>query len=782
MKYILWFSEISLGDIARVGGKNASLGHMVQSLASQGVRVPDGFALTVDAFWYHLEKNGLKELISTGSPEEIREKIAAAHLPEDLAAEVTAAYQTLSKKYKTENCDVAVRSSATAEDLPGASFAGQQETFLHIQGEAAVLEACRKAMASLFTDRAVAYRKEKGFENTAVGLSVGIQKMVRADRGVSGVAFTLDPETGFPDVVTINAAYGLGETVVQGTVNPDEFVVFKTTLKEGYPAIIKKVCGEKALERVYASGSESTVEKPVDVARQKKFTLNDKEIIELSRIAMVIEEYYSAHHGTRTPMDIEWARDGDDNKLYIVQARPETVHAQKKDQGITRYSFEKEPEAAQLLVHGQAIGTKIATGIARVARGNTPPATFNQGDILIADMTTPDWVSLMKKASAIVTNRGGRTCHAAIVSREFGIPAVIGTRTATTVITEGTEITVDCARGSEGAVFQGKHLWREEHSTLEQFDRSKLLSKILVTMADPDRAFVFSQLPVDGVGLVRLEFVISNFIGIHPMALAVFDTIKDENIKKKILERTASYQTPRDFYIETVAQGIGMIAAAFYPRPVIVRLADFKTNEYGALVGGVLFETAEENPMLGFRGASRYLDARYAPAFALECAAIKMARMQFGLSNIKIMVPFVRTVAEAESVGNALAKNGLERGKDGLEHVMMVEIPSNVILIDQFARFFDGFSIGSNDLAQLTLGLDRDSALQIPGADERNAAVMTLLLQAVDGAHAVQKYIGICGQAPSDFPEIADALIDHKIDSLSLNPDAVIPFLQKFAK
>lgn len=824
MKYIAFFDHIQLKDIAEFGGKNASLGEMIQTLHAQGIRVPFGFATTADAYRHHLQANNLIPVMQKVMSEltdiqdlqtlrkvaaQLREIIVSAPFPKDLEQELNQAYEQLSKKYSpTQLCDVAVRSSATAEDLPGASFAGQQETYLHIQGFEHLQEACKKCMASLFTDRAIVYRRQQGIADFDVALSVGVQKMIRSDIACSGVMFTLDPETGFQNVISISSAYGLGELVVQGRVNPDEFCVHKQMLEQGFTPIIKKYLGNKTQKLVHSQAQASPFEQQRDMhnegtltaivevlqnpplnliledvalEEQHKFSLTDAEILELARFAVTIEKHYSKLHDRWCPMDIEWAKDGDDGKLYIVQARPETVHSKKKqDAGLVRYAFKNKPSQNAILIVGQSIGDSIATGPAKIIQDIAQASDFRAGDILVTDMTDPDWVPLMKKAAAIVTNRGGRTCHAAIVSRELGIPAVIGCDRATEVIKQDQLITIDCSQGSQGYVYAGAFEFTRTVTDLGQLP--KLPVDLLVNIANPDIAFQVSALPVDGVGLARLEFIISSIIKVHPMAVVYPEKVTNKDEWKKVEELAQGYSNVHDYFVDKLAQSIGMIAGAFYPRPVVVRLTDFKSNEYKDLLCGSYFEPQEENPMLGWRGAVRYRSKEYAPAFALECEALKKAREEMGFTNIKVMVPFVRTVPEAQEVVEVLKKNGLQRGEHELQLFMMVEIPSNVILIDEFAHYFDGFSIGSNDLTQLTLGVDRDSGLLTKLFDERDPAVLKMLSMAVAGAKKSKTYIGICGQAPSDFPEIAQFLIKEGIDSLSLTPDSVIPFLMKYKK
>ena len=792
MRYIKYFEDIRLTDVKTVGGKNASLGEMITQLSSQGIRVPTGFATTADAYWHYLNENQLVEkmkqimsqlhdaddiavLQKVGS--EIRDLILNGHMPDDLAQEISTAYHDLSQRYGVNESDVAVRSSATAEDLPTASFAGQQDTFLNVLGDANVLEACKKSMASLFNDRAIIYRIEQGFDHFKVALSVGVQKMIRSDGAVSGVAFSLDTESGFKDVVMIEASYGLGESIVQGLVIPDEYMVHKPTLALGYTSIIKKICGDKKIKIVYCDDGDratKTVDVPLDV--QHKFALSDEEIMELAQFVIIIENHYSALKNSWVPMDIEWAKDAHDGKLYIVQARPETIYAGKKKLELRQYVLSSDVKK-EVIITGLSIGHKIVSGVARVVKGAQDIGQVCDGDIIVTQMTDPDWVPVMKRAAGIVTDRGGRTCHAAIVSRELGIPAIVGTKNGTAVIKSGDMVTLDCSDGAVGVVYNGKISYTVHTVSLDSIPTPPVT--VMVNIADPDSAFQVSFLPVAGVGLARLEFIITNFIKIHPMALVHPERVEDNKVRTKIDSITASYTHKTDFFVEQLARGIGMIAAAFYPRPVVVRLSDFKSNEYHNLLGGSHFEPIEENPMIGFRGASRYYHERYKEAFALECQALLCVRAVMGLKNVNIMLPFVRTVQEAQRVMDEMALHGLVRGDDGLELVMMCEVPSNVIMIDEFSRYFDGFSIGSNDLTQLVLGVDRDSAILSSLFDERDEAVKKMMVMAIEGAHRNGRSIGICGQAPSDYPEIAEFLIKAGIDSLSLNSDSVLPFLMR---
>ncbi len=787
MKFIKWFDEIRINDTALVGGKTASLGQMTTQLSDR-IKIPFGFAITSAAYWRYIEFNKLHDHIKTilnavditdfqqlkNAGLQLRRLFTTGSMPNELAEEIIAAYNQLSLHYKQNNVDVAVRSSATAEDLPGASFAGQQESFLHIQGTKELLEACKKCFASLFTDRAIIYRTTKGFDHFKVALSIAVQKMVRSDLAAAGVGFSLDTESGFKDLIMINGSYGLGEAVVQGAINPDEFHVFKTTLKKGYKPIIKKMLGNKTKKLVY--GAEKKIEwvtVPEDKINQ--FCLSDEEILELSNNIMIIEDYYSTINGQWTPMDVEWAKDGIDGFLYIVQARPETVHSIKKQRGFLKQYMLKETDK-KILLEGQSIGSKIVSGVARIIKNPKDIGQFNKGDILVTYMTDPDWVPLMQKAGGIITESGGRTCHAAIVSRELGIPAVIGAFNATQKIKDGSAITIDCSQGAQGYVYEGAVPF-----TVQEVDTKNLHKPpvaIMVNVADPAAAFSVCQLPlISGVGLARIEFIIAHTIKAHPMAFAQPEMITDAHIKQEINELSAAYDNPRDFFVNSLAQGIGSIAAAFYPHEVIVRFSDFKTNEYRDLLGGSYFEPVESNPMLGLRGASRYYNELYAPAFALECAAMKKARDEMGLTNIILMLPFVRTMEEAWQVITIMKKNGLVQKENGLKIYMMVEIPSNVLLIDDFCTLFDGFSIGSNDLTQTTLAVDRDSALLAPLFDERDKAVKKMCKLVIEGALRHEKPIGICGQAPSDYPEFAQFLISQGITSLSLNADSVIPFL-----
>lgn len=788
MKFIKFFEELSINDIPLVGGKNASLGEMIKHLTPKGVLIPSGFALTADAYRLHLEANNLtkriKELLEalnvdnieqlTTTGHEIRTLIYSSLLPQEIVIELKQAYAFMEQKYGT-NCDVAVRSSATAEDLPEASFAGQQETYLNIRGEQELINCCRKALASLFTNRAISYRAHHNFDHMQVALSVGVQKMVRSDLASAGVIFTLDTESGFKDVVFITAAYGLGENVVQGAVNPDEYYVHKPTLKQGFKPLLKKRLGKKHLRMVYTQESQKpTANVHVPLLERSRYALTNEEVLSLAQQAIIIEEYYSNQKGYWCPMDIEWAKDGSDGKLYIVQARPETVHSRKqKETCLEEYYLKPNPQDVQkIIARGKSVGRKIATGKARVIQTIAQMNQVQKGDILVTDMTDPDWEPIMKIAAGIITNRGGRTCHAAIVSRELGIPAIVGTTDATDHIKPNSLITMDCSSGEVGVIYEGEIPF--EIKKIDVSNIKKPPVNIMVNVGNPEEAFNFAQLPNDGVGLARLEFIINNSIQVHPMALVQFDKVTKVSDRQMIEKVTLEYPDKKEFFIDKLAEEAGTIAAAFYPKPVIIRMSDFKSNEYKQLIGGSYFEPVEENPMIGFRGASRYYHERYKPAFALECAAMKKIRDDMGLNNVILMIPFIRTVDEAKLVVATMKEHGLEQGKNGLQLYMMCEIPSNVILIEKFADIFDGFSIGSNDLTQTTLAVDRDSDLVASIFDERNEAVKAMLTIAIQGAHKKKKKIGICGQAPSDYPEVAEFLVSQGINSISLNPDSVL--------
>ncbi|MBI6941163.1 phosphoenolpyruvate synthase [Pseudomonas putida] len=777
VEYVVSLDKLGVHDVEHVGGKNASLGEMISNLAGAGVSVPGGFATTAQAYRDFLDQSGLNDrihaaldalnvddvnaLAKTGA--QIRQWVMEAEFPARLDSEIRTAFAEMSKG--NPNMAVAVRSSATAEDLPDASFAGQQETFLNIRGVDNVIRAAKEVFASLFNDRAIAYRVHQGFDHKLVALSAGVQRMVRSETGTAGVMFTLDTESGFRDVVFITGAYGLGETVVQGAVNPDEFYVHKSTLQAGRPAILRRNLGSKAIKMVYgdeakAGRSVKTVE--VERAERARFCLSDDEVNELAKQAMIIEQHY------QRPMDIEWAKDGDDGKLYIVQARPETVKSRASANVMERYLLK---EKGTVLVEGRAIGQRIGAGKVRVINDVSEMDKVQPGDVLVSDMTDPDWEPVMKRASAIVTNRGGRTCHAAIIARELGIPAVVGCGNATQLLKDGQGVTVSCAEGDTGFIFEGELGFDIRQNSVDAMP--ELPFKIMMNVGNPDRAFDFAQLPNAGVGLARLEFIINRMIGVHPKALLNYAGLPPE-LKESVDKRIAGYNDPVGFYVEKLVEGISTLAAAFYPKKVIVRLSDFKSNEYANLIGGKLYEPEEENPMLGFRGASRYISESFRDCFELECRALKRVRNEMGLTNVEIMVPFVRTLGEASQVIDLLAENGLARGDNGLRVIMMCELPSNAILAEEFLEYFDGFSIGSNDLTQLTLGLDRDSGIIAHLFDERNPAVKKLLANAIQACNKAGKYIGICGQGPSDHPDLAKWLMEQGIESVSLNPDSVL--------
>ena len=786
--YILWFKEIKMEDLPFVGGKCASLGEMTQGLDNLGVTVPNGFAITVKAYEDFLAQNGLLNDIQgmleqidindvnslSTLAKKIRTEILKAPLLPDMEKSILESYKMLGN-----NATVAVRSSATAEDLPDASFAGQQESYLNIEGEKELLQAVKKVYASLFTDRAISYREHRKFSHKDVLLSVAVQQMVRSDKASSGVMFSIDTESGFNDVVFITSSYGLGEAVVQGSVNPDEFLVFKPSLRNNKKAIIRKNLGSKKIKMIYSDIKDDDVAnkiKTVDVDQNisNKFSLNDADIIELAKQAVTIEQHY------KKPMDIEWAKDGVDNKLYILQARPETVNSQQNNTSITKYELDKSAcENLNTITHGRAIGQKIGAGKVNALKDVDDMASFNKGDILVTDMTDPDWEPIMQKAAAIVTNRGGRTCHAAIIARELGIPAVVGAGDATTKLKMGKEITVSCAEGDTGYIYEGNIPFKINKINVDSMPDAPC--KIMMNVANPDGAFELSKIPIHGVGLARVEFIINRNIGIHPNALLNLDS-QSKNIQDTINKAISGYDSPEEFYISKLADGVATIAASFFPNPVIVRLSDFKSNEYANLIGGESYEPNEENPMLGFRGASRYIDPSFKAAFELECKAIKRVREEIGLNNVEIMLPFVRTLEEARLSHDVLNEFGLVRGENGLRVIMMCEIPSNALLAEDFLEYFDGFSIGSNDLTQLTLGVDRDSSLVANSFDERNPAVKALLSQAIRACKKRNKYVGICGQGPSDYPDFALWLIDQGIDSISLNPDTVMETWMYLAK
>jgi len=780
MKFLLWFNEVGIKDIANVGGKNASLGEMYRYLSKQGIAVPNGFALTASAYHYFLRQTKtaqkIREILKGLDTRNVndlarrghlvRETILKAKLPKELNEAVAQAYKKLSQDCKTANVDVAVRSSATAEDLPDASFAGQQETYLNIRGVDSLLKAVKECIASLFTNRAISYRVDKGFDHFKIGLSVGVQKMVRSDLAASGVMFSLHTETGFKNVVLINSSYGLGEFIVKGVVTPDEFLVFKPTLAQGCPAIISRSLGKKNIKLVYGSqAGQSTKSVRVAAAEQLKYSLTDKEILQLAKWAVIIEKHY------QKPMDMEWAKDGRDGRLYIVQARPETVESLKNRQVIEEYILKKK---GRVLASGAAVGKKIGQGRVNIIKSASQMGSFKSGQVLVTRMTDPDWEPIMKKAAAIVTDAGGRTCHAAIVSRELGIPCIVGTALGTKKLKNGQAVTIDNTAGETGYVYQGLLPFSVRQVNIKNLKRPK--TKVMMNVGNPETAFAESFIPSDGVGLAREEFIVANYIKIHPLALLNYHKIKDLRVKRLIDKLTVGYRNKVEFYVDKLAEGVAKIAAAFYPQDVIVRLSDFKSNEYANLIGGISFEPHEENPMIGWRGASRYYSKEYQTAFRLECLALKKVRQEFGLTNLKVMVPFCRTVEEGRKVVKALADNGLKQGVNGLEIYVMCEIPSNVLLAEEFSQVFNGFSIGSNDLTQLTLGVDRDSQLVSHVYDERNPAVKKLISQVIKTAHShkPRRKVGICGQAPSDFPDFAQFLVKQGIDSISLNPDTVI--------
>jgi pyruvate, water dikinase len=772
--YTVPFEKLGRHDVDSVGGKNSSLGEMISHLANMGVSVPTGFATTAQAYRDFLRHEGLAERISkqlaaldvedveklTEVGAQIRQSILSTPFPPQLEQEILAGYERMGGG---RDVAVAVRSSATAEDLPDASFAGQQETFLNVRGKQALLKCVHEVFASLFNDRAIAYRVHQGFAHDVVALSAGIQYMCRSDVGASGVMFTLDTDSGFRNVVFITASYGLGETVVQGAVNPDEFYVYKPTLRSGHAPILRRTLGAKAIKMVYADSDSNERVKTVDVPAEERnrFSITDADLLELAKQALIIEEHYGC------PMDIEWGKDGETGKIYILQARPETVQS-RAGRSVQRYSLKKK---SKVLTSGRSIGQRIGAGPARIIRDVKEMSRVQSGDVLVADMTDPDWEPVMKRAAAIVTNRGGRTCHAAIIARELGIPAVVGCSDATESIKEGAEVTVSCAEGDTGFVYEGSLPFEQKIIELDALPAIK--TKIMMNVGNPDRAFDFAGIPNKGVGLARLEFIINRMIGVHPRALLEFDR-QSKELQQTIRRQMNGYKDPVSFYIDKLCEGIATIAAAFAPEPVIVRLSDFKSNEYANLIGGRQYEPHEENPMIGFRGASRYVDETFRPCFELECRALKRVREEMGLTNVQVMVPFVRTLKEAEQVTQLLAANGLTRGENGLKIIMMCELPTNALLADRYLQFFDGMSIGSNDMTQLTLGLDRDSAIIAKLFDERDDAVKALLKMAIDACRRNGKYIGICGQGPSDHPDLARWLVDQGIESMSLNPDTVV--------
>jgi pyruvate,water dikinase len=784
--YIRWFNDLSIEDVPIVGGKNASLGEMFSTLNEAGIDVPDGFATTSDAYWAFLEANDLQdeierylEIFHQGKQplnwvgRAIRRLFLGSEFPQDLRDTIIESYYQLGKKYDQEEVDVAVRSSATAEDLPDASFAGQQETFLNVSGEELIISTCRRCYASLFTDRAISYREAQGFDHMQVALSIGIQKMVRSDLAGSGVMFTLDTETGFPDVVIINAAWGLGETVVQGAVTPDQYTVFKPLLdKPNVRPIIEKSLGTKEKKMIYAVGGTEavkTIETPIN--ERWSFVLDDDEILLLARWAQTIEQHY------QVPMDIEWAKDGDTEQLFIVQARPETVQSQVQGNTLKNYTLNAPGD---VLVSGISIGQSIATGKVCLIKSVDNISQFEDGSILVTGMTDPDWVPIMKRAAGIITDYGGRTCHAAIVSRELGVPAIVGTGDATHVLNSNQEITLSCAGGDTGFVYDGILPYKAIEVDLNKVPKTK--TQVMMNIGEPGAAVRWWKLPVEGIGLARMEFIINNIIKIHPMALVRYDELEDKKVKKEIAELTRMYEDKSEYFIDHLAQGVAKIAVSQYPYPVIVRMSDFKTNEYANLVGGRQFEMLESNPMLGFRGASRYISPLYREAFALECYAIKRVRDIIGLNNVVIMIPFCRTLEEADAVLEVLEEYGLKRGEKGLEIYVMAEIPSNILLAAEFSKRFDGFSIGSNDLTQLTLGVDRDSTILAPLFDERNESIKIMIRNLIHTAHNSGTKVGICGQAPSDYPEFAAFLVHEGIDSISLNPDSVVKVKERIAQ
>lgn len=787
-QYVRWFEELGIDDVAIAGGKNASLGEMYRELTPKGIKVPNGFAITADAYREVLTQNNLwdelkaslegldpadtADLARRGA--KARAIIYGGALPDGMQQEIINAYKKLQDEYG-EDMSVAVRSSATAEDLPTASFAGQQESYLNVQGEEQLLDVCRRCFASLFTDRAIHYRIDNGFDHFKVALSIGVQKMARSDLDASGVMFSLDTETGFRDVVFITGAWGLGENVVQGTVEPDEFYVHKPTFEQGHQAVLRRTVGSKKIKMIYATGGSKDMTRNVPVSQldRRRFCLSDKDVLTLADYAIKVEKHYSEKAGVDRPMDMEWAKDGTDGCLYMVQARPETVESQKQGNILRQYHLREEGET---LAHGYAIGTKIATGRARYIRDVTHLHEFRPGEVLIADITTPDWEPVMKTAAAIVTNRGGRTCHAAIIARELGVPAVVGCDTASDTVPGGDMVTVSCAAGDEGRVFAGELKFEITETDLSGLAKPR--TQIMLNLGNPDLAFSTSCLPNEGVGLARLEFIINEYIRAHPMALLYPEKVTDDNTRMDLETLYSNYADGADYFVRKLSEGVATIAAAFWPRPVVVRMSDFKSNEYATLLGGKDFEPAEENPMIGFRGASRYIHPNYAQGFGLECMAMKRVRETMGLVNVKLMIPFCRRIDEAEKVLEVMAQNGLVRGENGLEIYVMCEIPNNVILIDEFARLFDGFSIGSNDLTQLTLGVDRDSEIVSFDFDERDAGVKQMIRMAVEGARRNNRHSGLCGQAPSDYPEMAEYLVEIGIDSMSLNPDTVLSTTQ----
>ena len=787
-EYILWFNELGIEDVPIVGGKNASLGEMYRLLTKKGVNIPNGYAITAKAYFHLLEEAGIKQKIKDVLKDlnthdirnlqirgaKVRNLIKNSKMPPDLRDLIVSNYKKLSAQYKTKLVDVAVRSSATAEDLPDASFAGQQETYLNIRGEKALIRSCLDCFASLFTDRAISYRVDKGFDHFSIGLSIAIQKMVRSDKACSGVMFSIDTESGFKDAVFITGAYGLGENVVQGAVNPDEYYVFKPTLGKAKNPIISKEVGSKKVMMIYTNDKSGKPVKniPVPEADRVKYVLEDKETLILAKWACIIEDHYSKKAGHLKPMDMEWAKDGQTGQLFIVQARPETVHSQKNAQVLEKYVLREQGKA---LVIGRSVGEKIGQGKVHVIRDVKDITKFKKGEILVTEMTDPDWEPIMKIASAIVTDKGGRTCHAAIVSRELGIPCTVATLTGTSLLKDNMKVTVDCSQGSEGIVYDGLLKYEVVKTDIQKLTKTK--TKVMMNIGNPEQAFQLSGMPNHGVGLAREEFIINSFIKIHPLALMHYDKLRDKKAKKLIAELTVGYKDKSKYFVDKLAYGVATIAAAFYPREVVVRLSDFKSNEYANLIGGKEFEPVEDNPMIGWRGASRYYDEGYREAFALECEAMKKVRDEMGLTNLVVMVPFCRTVSEGKRVIAEMAKNKLKQGQNGLKIYAMCEIPANVLLADEFLDVFDGFSIGSNDLTQLTLGLDRDSELVAHLYDERNEAVKQLIRRVIDVANKKKKHMGFCGDAPSSIPGYAEFLVRCGIESLSVTPDAVLQTL-----
>lgn len=784
-RFIRWFNDLSIADVPLVGGKNASLGELYRQLAPQGVRVPNGFAVTAPAYTHMLEQAGLwpalRETMANLDANDIgslstrgakaRQLVYDAGLPESLEQEILAAAAQLRAQYEGP-ISLAARSSATAEDLPEASFAGQHDSFLNIESDEQLLEACRRCFASLFTNRAIHYRVDKGFDHFAVSLSIGVMKMVRSDLACSGVMFSIDTETGFPDVALISASWGLGETIVQGTVEPDEFYVHKPTYQQGYRAVLRRKRGSKNQKLVYGDDPSGISTRLLDTSasERSRYCLSDDDVLTLADYCIRTENHYSSRAGHPTPMDMEWAKDGIDGHLYLLQARPETVISQRRDTHVDQYRLDGPRRV--VLATGRAVGATVASGQVRIVRGAEDLADFQAGDVLVANHTAPDWEPVMRLASAIVTDTGGRTCHAAIIARELGVTAVVGAGSATTTLNEGDLVTVSCAEGDVGVVYQGEQAFQVERIDIESLPRTR--TKVMVNLGNPDLAFQTARLPCDGVGLARMEFIIAEHIKAHPMALLYPERVSSGDERRQLAELTEAYARPADYFVERLSEGVGTIAAAFYPRPVVVRLSDFKSNEYAALLGGSDFEAVEDNPMIGFRGASRYCHPAYAEGFALECRAIKRVREEMGLDNLIVMIPFCRRIDEAKRVLAAMADYGLKRGDGGLQVYVMCEIPNNVIQIDAFAELFDGFSIGSNDLTQLTLGVDRDSEILAEDFDERDPGVKTMIRMAVEGCRRNQRHSGLCGQAPSDYPDMAEFLVELGIDSISLTPDTLV--------